>query len=59
MISNPRTPDRTYDLEKTDGNVDENQAHELYKASKQRIKSPAQDLANPKPLTQMKRISKH
>ncbi len=42
-----------------DNNVDSDQAHELYLASKQGTKTNSPDLLNPKPIIQMKRINKH
>ena len=43
-----------------DGNVDNEQAHALYLASKQRTKDNSQqDVPNSKPTTKMKRISRH
>jgi len=43
---------------KNDGNVDDDQAHALYLASKQRGKGGSQDLSNSRPTTKMKRINK-
>jgi hypothetical protein len=43
---------------KNDGNVDDDQAHALYLASKQREKSGSQDSSNSRPTTKMKRINK-
>jgi len=43
---------------KHDGNVDDDEAHALYLASKQREKSGSQDLSNSRPTTKMKRINK-
>lgn len=55
------SPGQNYNMTpgKIDGNVDNDQAHALFLASKQRAKNPFQDLADPKPTTQMKRITKH
>lgn len=61
QIDNTRSPDDDLDFHscKNDGNVDDDEAHALFLASKQRKKANSQDYSELKPTTKMKTFNKH
>ena len=60
-VNKPRSFDYTgpFHPEKTDGNVDSEQAHALYLAFKERTKDNSQDPSNSKLTPKMNKTSKH